>query len=54
MAVLSAQVVSQAEAAGKVLVASLAEIQGSTFDSPVVLVAEKLDGTEDIPVGLGF
>jgi len=31
---------------------SLAEIQGVTFESPVVVLAERLGGNEDIPAGV--
>ncbi|KAI8469254.1 MAG: glutathione synthetase ATP-binding domain-like protein [Monoraphidium minutum] len=49
------QVVSQASvpAAGEVVrYDSLADIQGATFDSPVVVLAERLGGNEDIPAGV--
>lgn len=31
---------------------SLADIQGMTFESPVVILAERLGGNEDIPAGV--
>ncbi len=47
----SEQVVSQAEARGKVLVQpSLADIQGKQFDEATVIIAEQVGGMEDIPV----
>lgn len=41
-----------APATGEVkAVASLADVQGSTFDVPTILLAESLTGVEDIPPG---
>ncbi len=49
------QVVSQAPAAGQVLVLpSLADVQGSHYDQPHILIAERVGGMEDIPVRLLF
>lgn len=45
-----AQVVSQAEAQGRVKVAALSEVQGRRFEEPTVLIAEAVGGMEDIPV----
>ena len=48
------QVVSTAEAAGRVAVLpSLADVQGRDFDTPHILIAERVGGMEDIPVSLG-
>jgi hypothetical protein len=47
------QVVSTAEAAGRVAVLpSLADVQGRDFDTPHILIAERVGGMEDIPVSL--
>ena len=47
------QVTSLAPAAGQVMLCpSLAEVQGSTFDTPVVLLSQGLSGIEDIPPGV--
>ena len=45
-----AQVVSQAEAQGRVLVVALSDIQGKSFEQPTVVIAETVGGMEDIPV----
>lgn len=43
--------VSTAEAAGRVSVLpSLADVQGRDFDTPHILIAERVGGMEDIPV----
>ncbi len=48
---LPVQVVSQAPAAGQVLVLpSLADVQGSHYDQPHILIAERVGGMEDILV----
>lgn len=47
----------QAPAAGTLqVISSLADVQGQHFESPVILVAEKVGGMEDIPanVQVGF
>ena len=45
------QVVSTADAAGRVAVLpSLADVQGRNFDTPHILIAERVGGMEDIPV----
>ena len=47
------QVTSLAPATGQVMLCpSLAEVQGSTFDTPVVLLSQGLSGIEDIPPGV--
>lgn len=47
------QVVSQESALGVVLeVASLAEVQGSSFAQPTVILADAVGGMEDIPEGV--
>ena len=45
-----AQVVSQAEAQGRVKVVALSEVQGKHFEEPTVVIAEAVGGMEDIPV----
>jgi hypothetical protein len=46
-------VVSTAEAAGRVAVLPLlADVQGRDFDTPHILIAERVGGMEDIPVSL--
>jgi alpha-glucan,water dikinase len=46
-------VISQVPAVGEVVVYdSLADIQGQSFDTPVVVLAQRLGGTEDIPQGV--
>lgn len=48
------QVVSQAVGGGELtLMGDLEGIQGRSFSSPVVIVAERLTGNEDIPVSGG-
>ena len=44
------QVVSQAEAQGRIKVVALSEVQGKHFEEPTVLIAEAVGGMEDIPV----
>ena len=45
------QVVSQADALGEVVaVESLSQIQGKVYDSPTIVVTDKVGGNEDIPV----
>lgn len=44
------QVVSQAEAQGRVEVVALSEIQGKHFEEPTIVIAENVGGMEDIPV----
>lgn len=47
------QVVSQAAARGEVVVVGeLSEVQGKRFSRPTVLLAERVGGEEDIPVGV--
>lgn len=49
----SLQVVSQAVAEGEVeVMADLEGVQGQEFDSPLVVVVERLTGNEDIPPGI--
>lgn len=45
------QIVSQVPAVGEVIVGSLEEMQGKSFDRPVVVLAQTLGGMEDIPAG---
>lgn len=46
-----AQVVSQAESSGRVLVLpDLAEVQGKQFDEATIIIANSVGGMEDIPV----
>lgn len=45
------QVVSQAEASGRVLVLpDLVEVQGKRFEEPTIIIASHVGGMEDIPV----
>lgn len=45
------QVVSTTEASGRVSVLpSLADVQGQDYDTPHILIAERVGGMEDIPV----
>ena len=44
------QVVSQAEAQGRVEVVALSEIQGKHFEELTIVIAENVGGMEDIPV----
>ena len=45
--------ISQVAASGEVYVIdSLAEIQGKSFEFPMVVLAQRLGGTEDIPQGV--
>ena len=46
------QVVSQADAQGRVRVVALSEIQGQRFEQPAIVIAETVGGMEDIPVYL--
>lgn len=51
--VSSWQIVSQVPASGKVLcISSLADVQGVEYEEPVVLIADKVGGMEDIPVNV--
>jgi alpha-glucan,water dikinase len=46
------QIVSQVPAVGEVIVGNLEDMQGTSFDRPVVVLAQTLGGMEDIPPGV--